>query len=133
MEKFEYYLSGRHFDLITDHKEIVEINKNPEFGSRRIQRWFERISRFQFTVKYKEGKKMLLSDAISRSMENKEAYENDSGCEEGYPLNTIERRESKENCKQIIMKVHEELSHRKNIFEVLEPRIPALTKNSLRN
>ena len=76
---------------------------------------------------------MILSGRISRSMENKEANENDSGCEEGYPLNTIERRESKENCKQIIMKVHEELSHRKNIFEVLEPRIPALTKNSLRN
>jgi hypothetical protein len=98
MEKLEYFLVGKHFKLISDHKAIVEIKKKVQFGSQRVQRWFERLERFQFEPIYKEGKEMILSDTLSRFHEN-----------------SIEL-----SIKERVMKIHEELHHRKNICKNLE-------------
>lgn len=46
MEKFAYYLRGRRFKLTTDHKAMCELKNKLEFGSYRVQRWFDRIERF---------------------------------------------------------------------------------------
>lgn len=55
MEKLEHYLLGSHFTLITYHQAIKYIQSKKEFGNSRIKRWFEKIQRFQFDVKYREG------------------------------------------------------------------------------
>lgn len=73
MEKLRYYLEGKEFDLVTDHKAIEEIKKKKEFGSQKINRWFERLERFQFKVKYKPCRELIVADALSRSVKN--AYE----------------------------------------------------------
>lgn len=49
MEKFQYYLIGKTYALMTDHKAIIEIRKK-DFGSARIQRWHHRLSRFNFKI-----------------------------------------------------------------------------------
>ncbi|KAG0440166.1 Retrovirus-related Pol polyprotein from transposon [Dictyocoela muelleri] len=50
MEKFEYYLIGKKFTLVTDHRALVEIHNRKEFCSSKMQRWIERLSRFDFNV-----------------------------------------------------------------------------------
>jgi hypothetical protein len=75
MEKLKHYLYGRRFTLITDHKAMEKLKEKLEFGSYRIHRWFKRIERFDFLVKYKEGGKMVVSDALNRSDAPKEGKE----------------------------------------------------------
>jgi hypothetical protein len=50
MEKFQYYLSGKSFVLVTDHKSLEEKKNKSKFGSKRIQRWIERFEEFDFKV-----------------------------------------------------------------------------------
>jgi hypothetical protein len=66
MEKFQYYLSGRKFVLVTDHKALEEIKSKREFGSKRIQRWFDRFEHFEFSVEHRPGEKVVVADALSR-------------------------------------------------------------------
>ena len=62
-------MDGKIFTLITDHKAIEELRIKNEFGSARITRWFERLERFNFTVKYIKGTRMVGADALSRAAE----------------------------------------------------------------
>ena len=48
MEHFQYYLKGREFTLVTDHKALEALNNKNEIKSARIQRWIERINNFDF-------------------------------------------------------------------------------------
>ncbi|KAG0438726.1 Retrovirus-related Pol polyprotein from transposon [Dictyocoela muelleri] len=66
MEKLEFYLIGKKFTLISDHKALEELHKKKEFGTPRVQRWLERFSKFDFDICYREGSKLLQSDALSR-------------------------------------------------------------------
>lgn len=77
MEKCEYYLSGKMFDLTTDHKAVEEIKRKKEFGSARIKRRFERLERFQYKVIYKPGNELILADAISRLVSEKNQDEDE--------------------------------------------------------
>lgn len=65
VERFHYYLYGRKFELITDHKPLETI-----FGSRskpcaRIERWVVRLQAYKGTVIYKPGKSNI-ADPRSR-------------------------------------------------------------------
>ncbi|KAG0427191.1 Retrovirus-related Pol polyprotein from transposon 17.6, partial [Dictyocoela muelleri] len=66
MERFEYYLIGKKFTLISDHKALEEIHKKKDFYSLRIQRWLEIFSRFDFEVFYRVGESLEQADALSR-------------------------------------------------------------------
>lgn len=102
MEKFVYFPSGREFEFVTDHKAIEELKKKTEFGSARVARWFERLEKFNFKVKYKEGNKMIVPDALSRAVPD---------YEEGEVINSINDR---------IMKIHKKVGHRKGIQNELQ-------------
>ncbi|KAF9760719.1 Retrovirus-related Pol polyprotein from transposon 17.6 [Nosema granulosis] len=71
MEKLQYYLVGKKFTLITDHKAIEFIKTKIEFGSSRVQRWFHRFEKFNFDIKYRKGVDIVTADALSRSLEDK--------------------------------------------------------------
>lgn len=65
VERFHYYLFGREFDLITDHKPLEVI-----FGPRskpcaRIERWVRRLQSYVYKVIYKPGKSNI-ADPLSR-------------------------------------------------------------------
>lgn len=54
-ERFQYYLLGREFTLLTDHKPLIFM-----FGPRakpcaRIDRWILRLQSFQYKIQYKPG------------------------------------------------------------------------------
>lgn len=102
MEKFQFHLLGKKFTLVTDHKAITFMNSKPEFGSLRVQRWFERFSRFNFNVEYKKGEKMIQADALSRAP----------------MVNTV--NEEMNLVKTKVMNIHIKYNHRKNLQEKLK-------------
>ena len=116
MEKFQYYLLGREFDLITDHQAITEIRRKPEFGSMRVQRWIERLERFEFTVKYRKGEEMVAADALSRAVE--------PPVEEGEGLD--------DEMVEKVLEIHKRTGHRKNIREHLTRERIQITEKALR-
>lgn len=68
VERFHYYLFGREFDLITDHKPLEII-----FGTRskpcaRIERWVLRLQSYKYKVIYQSGKSNI-ADPLSRLVE----------------------------------------------------------------
>lgn len=67
LEKFEYYLLGRHAVVETDHSPLEQIfKKNIAEAPARLQRMLLRCLRFNVQVQYKQGKSIPVADALSR-------------------------------------------------------------------
>lgn len=69
VERFHYYLFGRNFELITDHKPLEVI-----FGPRskpcaRIERWVLRLQSYNYKVIYQPGKSNI-ADPLSRLLQH---------------------------------------------------------------
>lgn len=65
VERLKYYLIGRQFDLITDHKPLEVIFGKRSKPCARIERWLLRIQGFKFRVIYRSGKNNI-ADPLSR-------------------------------------------------------------------
>ena len=67
LEKFEYYLLGRHTLVETDHSPLEQIfKKNVAEAPARLQRMLLRCLKYDVEVKYKPGIKVPVADALSR-------------------------------------------------------------------
>lgn len=62
---FRPYLFGRKFKIITDHKPLQWVMNLKEPNSR-LTRWRLKLSEYDFTVVYKQGKHNTNADALSR-------------------------------------------------------------------
>lgn len=107
MEKLRYYLLGRKFTLITDHKPLERILEKHDFGNNRIVRWMERISYFDFNIIYRSGSKIVTADALS--------------CNCLLAEGRIHNRNGEVGDEEIL-KNHKTLSHRKKIRDDLFER-----------
>lgn len=65
MERFYYYLYGKQFELVTDHKPLEVIFSPKSKPCARIERWILRIQSYRFKVIYKPGKTNI-ADPLSR-------------------------------------------------------------------
>lgn len=67
-EKFYFYLSGRQFEVETDHKPLVSVLGTKEVSKLpiRLQRFRLRMMAFAYTVTYTAGSKLVLADTLSR-------------------------------------------------------------------
>ena len=66
-ERFHMYVYGKSFVLESDHKPLEMINlKNLAAAPQRLQRMFLRVQPYDFVLRYKPGKQMMLADAMSR-------------------------------------------------------------------
>ena len=67
-EKFYFYLSGREFEVETDHKPLVSVLGTKEVSKLpiRLQRFRLRMMAFSYTVTYTAGSKLVLADTLSR-------------------------------------------------------------------
>lgn len=62
---FRPYLFGRKFKIVTDHKPLQWVMSLKEPNAR-LTRWRLKLSEYNFTVIYKQGKTNLNADALSR-------------------------------------------------------------------
>jgi RNase H-like domain found in reverse transcriptase/Reverse transcriptase (RNA-dependent DNA polymerase)/Integrase zinc binding domain len=67
--KWEDKLLGRKFTVVTDHKALEFFSSQKSLSYRQV-RWWEYLSRFEFQVKYIEGKLNKVADSLSRYFEN---------------------------------------------------------------
>ncbi|KAF9761342.1 Transposon Tf2-9 polyprotein [Nosema granulosis] len=98
MEKFEYFLKGREFKLITDHIALKALNSKAEIKTARIVRWMEILQQFNFKVEYKPGDSIPHVDGLSRLVKEDN-------------VNLISDNVSNRE-KERIMEIHYDLVHR---------------------
>ena len=68
VDSFRYYLLGRHFELETDHRALVWLNRMRDSNAR-ITRWYLSLQPFKYTVKYRTGASNTVADSLSRAAE----------------------------------------------------------------
>lgn len=68
-EKFQNYILGTHFLLLTDHKPLVQILKSKPVSelSPRLQRFRMRLMRFSYDIEYTKGDEFYVPDTLSRA------------------------------------------------------------------
>ena len=70
IDYFKYYLYGKNFTVVTDHRALLSILKehrsNKSYNSR-LSRWIDRLLPYNFTIEHMSGAKMGLVDYISRN------------------------------------------------------------------
>ena len=69
-EHFKYYLHGKPFTVITDHRALLSImreNRSNKSYNSRLTRWVDRLLPFDFTIDHLPSSKMELVNYISRA------------------------------------------------------------------
>ncbi|XP_064470249.1 uncharacterized protein K02A2.6-like [Ornithodoros turicata] len=70
VKKFHYYIYGRKFHLVTDHKplEVIFGPKNgiPTNAAARLQRWAITLSAYNYSLVYRQGQTNFEADCLSR-------------------------------------------------------------------
>ncbi len=74
IKHFAYFLYGRRFKVITDHKGLVNMRTGRQ-DNRRIYNWCLKLSEFEFEMVYRAGKQNVVADGLSR------CFEEDSSCD----------------------------------------------------
>ena len=74
IEYFKYYLFGKNFTVLTDHRALLSVLKshrsNKSYNSR-LTRWIDRLLHFDFNIEHIPGTRMGLVDYISRQPNQK--------------------------------------------------------------
>jgi transposase InsO family protein len=67
-EHYHFYLYGRRFLIRTDHSSLTSLLTSSGTGKRplRIQRWYDRLLQYNFSVVYRPGRDNALPDLLSR-------------------------------------------------------------------
>ena len=69
VEQFKYYLYGKPFTVITDHRALLSImreNRSNKSYNSRLTRWVDRLLPFDFSIDHLPGSKKGLVDYFSR-------------------------------------------------------------------
>ena len=78
IEYFKYYLFGKNFTVLTDHRALLSVLKSTTFNhpsnksyNSRLTRWIDRLLPFDFNIEHIPGTRMGLVDSISRQPNQK--------------------------------------------------------------
>ena len=69
LQKFQKYLLGKTFQLLTDHKPLVAFNKK-KISNAKVNRWAMLLADYQFEIKAIKGKDNVVADILSRMIIN---------------------------------------------------------------
>ena len=65
LDVWEHYLLPKEFVIYTDHESLKHLKGQGKLNKRH-GKWIERIERFPYVIKYKQGKDNVVADALSR-------------------------------------------------------------------
>jgi hypothetical protein len=65
VDHFKHYLTGRQFDVITDHSALTYLFRQPN-PTGLYARWIMRLQEYQMTIKHRPGRVNQNADALSR-------------------------------------------------------------------
>ena len=66
LEKFNQFVMGRHVTVENNHKPLETISKKPlEKTPKRLQRMLLTTQKYDYTIRYKPGKEMILANTLS--------------------------------------------------------------------
>lgn len=75
--KWRHYLhNGRPFTVLSDHQSLRYFTTQPDLSARQA-RWKDKLAEFDFTIRYIEGPKNVVADALSRRADH-QLKENDA-------------------------------------------------------
>ena len=126
LEKFEYYLMGRHTLLGTDHAPPADIQKNIAEAPARLQRMLLRCLKFDVEIVYKPGPTIPVADALSRVCVPTQANPNKS-----HQQNSTST--TKENTDQHEVRFVEGVEHPVDLQRIKEAASRDVTYNMLKN
>ena len=70
IEKFHYFVYGRRFTLVTDHKPLKYLLGPyagiPHMAASRMQRWAIKLMKYQYDIEYRNTESHANADALSR-------------------------------------------------------------------
>ena len=72
--RWEKYLLGRHFKIVTDHQALTWIGKQKSSNGK-LAEWAFELSQYDYEIIYKPGAELGLADSISRMVGLVEARE----------------------------------------------------------
>ena len=64
-DHFDYYLSGAHFIIVTDHDPLTYL-KSIDQPQGRLARWILKLEQYNYSIKHKPGTSIPHADALSR-------------------------------------------------------------------
>ena len=67
IEKFDCYLAGRRFTVVTDHRSLSWLMTQPMVKGR-LANWAYKLRNYDFTIVYRKGSENHLADFLSRSV-----------------------------------------------------------------
>jgi len=65
-EKWNFYLYGRKFTLVTDHQALKTLLTAGGTRPLRLHRWNDRLQQYNFDVVYRPGRQNFAADCLSR-------------------------------------------------------------------
>lgn len=75
IDRFSQFVYGKHFYVETDHKPLIQIIKKPlNQCPARLQRILIQLKKYDFTLTYKPGKKLIIADTFSRAFEKNKYF-----------------------------------------------------------
>ena len=94
IRKFQQFLYGRRFTLLTDHQPLTLLfgpkKGIPPIAASRLQRWAIQLSAYQYDIKYRSSKQNANADAFSRLQLCETSTENLAGEEEAKEVNRLQ-------------------------------------------
>lgn len=76
VENFNYYLTGREFLIVTDHRPLTYLFNSKNISAR-LHRWKYTLMGYQFKVVYVKGSQNVVADALSRIKIDESEIENE--------------------------------------------------------
>ncbi|OUT22427.1 hypothetical protein CAS74_002161 [Pichia kudriavzevii] len=65
LRTWRYYLMGRHFIVMTDHKSLIYLKNQNLIDSTKVARWMDFLPQFDFDIRYLQGKNNSAADALT--------------------------------------------------------------------
>lgn len=123
LERFHDFVYGRKVLVETDHKPLIAIAKK-SVGDMppRLQRFFLRLMKYDFQLKFIPGKDLVIPDALSRAFSKSKKKEQSEYDVEGHAVGVEDSMVSPKTREQLMAETGSDETHAQVINSLKHPR-----------